>query len=129
MVAKVEKSDPARDADKDRADNPLQAIAGFVTDPESDIQKLLSDRVRLGILSSLSVAKRLSFKELKRLLDVSDGNLSTHARKLEEAGLIECHKSFDARTPKTEYVISVAGRRSLQRYLKHMEALIRATAD
>jgi len=128
MVAKVEKSHSRKDGHEDRADNPLQAIAGFVTDPDGDVQKLLSDRVRLGILSSLSVAKRLSFKELKRLLDVSDGNLSTHARKLEDAGLIECHKSFDARTPKTEYVISVAGRRSLQRYLKHMEALIRVTA-
>lgn len=110
------------------ADQPLQAIAGFVTDTEGDVQRLLSDRVRLGILSSLSVAKRLSFKELKGLLDVSDGNLSTHARKLEEAGLIGCHKSFDARTPRTDYVISAAGRKALQRYLKHMEALIRATA-
>lgn len=108
--------------------SPLQAIAGFVTDVDGEAQKLLSDRIRLGILSSLSVAKRLSFKELKRLLEVSDGNLSTHARKLEEAGLIECHKSFDARTPKTEYVLSAAGRKSLQRYLKHMEALIRATS-
>jgi DNA-binding HxlR family transcriptional regulator len=126
MVAKVEKDSEAG-ARTDRAGNPLQAIAGFVTDAEGDIQKLLSDRVRLGILSSLSVAKRLSFKDLKRLLDVSDGNLSTHARKLEDAGLIDCYKSFDVRTPKTEYVISGAGRRALQRYLKHMEALIKAT--
>ena len=128
MAVEVEKPDSGRYARERRADNPLQAIAGFVTDADTHHQKLLSDRVRLGILSSLSVAKRLSFNELKRLLDVSDGNLSTHARKLEDAGLIECHKSFDARTPKTEYVISVAGRKSLQRYLKHMEALIRATA-
>jgi DNA-binding HxlR family transcriptional regulator len=128
MAVNVDKPDSGKYAHKHRADNPLQAIVGFVTDADGDHQKLLSDRVRLGILSSLSVAKRLSFKELKRLLGVSDGNLSTHARKLEDAGLIECHKSFDARTPKTEYVISVAGRRSLQRYLKHMEALIRATA-
>lgn len=129
MAAEVDKPTPGRRAPKQHAGNPLQAIAGFVTDADADHQKLLSDRVRLGILSSLSVAKRLSFKELKRLLDVSDGNLSTHARKLEDAGLIDCHKSFDARTPKTEYVISAAGRKALQRYLKHMEALIRATED
>ena len=128
MAAEAEKP-RAGGRGADRAGNPLQAIAGFVTDVDGDSQKLLSDRVRLGILSSLSVAKRLSFKELKRLLEVSDGNLSTHARKLEEAGLIECHKSFDVRTPKTEYVITAAGRRALQRYLKHMEALIRATSS
>ena len=128
MAAEVEKAPSGGSAHSHRADNPLQAIAGFVTDADGDVQRLLGDRVRLGILSSLSVAKRLSFKELKRLLDVSDGNLSTHARRLEDAGLIQCHKSFDARTPKTEYVISANGRKALQRYLKHMEALIRATA-
>lgn len=126
MAAELEKASGGNDARKDRQGGPLQAIAGFVSDTEGQVQRLLSDRVRLGILSSLSVAERLSFKELKRLLDVSDGNLSTHARRLEAAGLIVCHKSFHARTPKTEYVIAAAGRRSLQRYLKHMEALIRA---
>ena len=127
MAAKAGKSRSRNDAPGGRANRSLKAIAGFVTDAEGDLQKLLSDRVRLGILSSLSVSKRLSFKELKRLLDVSDGNLSTHARKLEDAGLLESHKSFNPRTPKTEYVITNAGRKALQRYLKHMEDLIRAT--
>lgn len=128
MAAEAEKPRDRKADPAQRAASPLQAIAGFVTDADGDVQRLLGDRVRLGILSSLSVARRLSFKELKRLLDVSDGNLSTHARRLEDAGLIQCHKSFDARTPKTEYVISTAGRKALQRYLKHMEALIRATS-
>ena len=107
----------------------FKAISGFVLDDEGDFQRLLNDRVRLGILSSLSVAKVLSFAELKQLLDVSDGNLSTHARRLEEAGFISCQKSFSGRTPKTEFSITAQGRKSLQRYLKHMEALIKATSS
>ena len=114
-------------AGKHAQESPLKAISGFVHD--SDFQRLLNDRVRLGILSCLSVAKRLTFTELKSLLSTSDGNLSTHARKLEDAGLIVCHKSFDGRTPRTEFSISPLGKRSLKRYLKHMEALIRATSE
>lgn len=107
----------------------LEAISGFVSaDPGGDFHKLLNDRIRLGILSSLAVSERLSFSELKRLLDVSDGNLSVHARKLEDAGYVSCAKSFADRVPKTEYRITRTGRAALDRYLKHMEALIRATS-
>lgn len=107
----------------------LEAISGFVADDRDGyFHKLLNDRVRLGILSSLAVSERLSFSELKQLLDVSDGNLSVHARKLEDAGYLRCRKTFAERVPRTEYTITGAGRGALNRYLKHMEALIRATA-
>ncbi len=108
----------------------LRAIAGFVSDDQGgDFQRLLNDRVRLGILSSLAVSNRLSFSELKRLLDTTDGNLSVHARKLEAADYIKCKKSFTDRVPKTEYSITAIGRKALKRYLKHMEALIWATSN
>ena len=108
----------------------LRAISGFVSDHDGGkSQRLLNDRVRLGILSSLAVTEQLSFTELKRLLEVSDGNLSLHARKLEDAGFIDCTKSFDGRVPRTDYQITSAGRKALARYLKHMEALIRATTN
>jgi DNA-binding MarR family transcriptional regulator len=108
----------------------LRAIAGFVSDDQGgDFQRLLNDRVRLGILSSLAVSDRISFSDLKRLLDATDGNLSVHARKLEDAGYINCKKSFTDRVPRTEYSITAIGRKALKRYLKHMEALIRATSN
>ena len=107
----------------------LQAISGFVADDKGgDFHKLLNDRVRLGILSSLAVSDRLSFSELKKLLEATDGNLSVHARKLEDAGYVRCEKTFADRHPKTEYRITREGRSALNRYLKHMEALIRATS-
>jgi DNA-binding HxlR family transcriptional regulator len=108
----------------------LKAISGFVSkDRDGDFHRLLNDRLRLGILSSLAVTDTQSFSDLKRLLDTSDGNLSVHARKLEEAGYISCDKSFDGRVPKTSYAITKLGRGALQRFLKHMEALIRATSE
>ena len=117
------------DGQSDRSAS-LEAISGFVAeDPGGDFHRLLNDRVRLGILSSLAVSERLSFTELRKLLAVSDGNLSVHARKLEEAGYVDCAKSFADRVPKTEYRITRAGRTALNRYLKHMEALIRATSS
>ncbi len=82
--------------------------------------------MRLGILSALSVNDSLTFNELKKLLDSTDGNLSVHARKLEEAGYVSCAKSFEGRLPKTEYKLTANGRRALDRYLDHMEALIQA---
>ena len=85
--------------------------------------------MRLAIVSALAVNESLTFNELKRLLETTDGNLSVHARKLEEAGYIVCTKSFEGRMPRTEYRLSPAGRRALERYLDHMEALIRATRD
>ena len=108
----------------------LDAISGFVADdPGGDFHKLLNDRVRLGILSSLAVSERLSFRDLKGLLGATDGNLSVHARKLEDAGYLRCRKTFEDRQPRTDYQITAAGRTVLERYLKHMEALIRATSD
>ncbi|MEM9622262.1 MAG: transcriptional regulator [Pseudomonadota bacterium] len=105
----------------------LRAITGFVHDEAGDYQKLLNDRVRLGILSSLAVSPKLTFRDLRDLLAVTDGNLSTHARKLEQARYIQCAKSFADRVPRTEYRITPAGRSALKRYLKHMQALIQVT--
>ncbi|HEY7505032.1 MAG TPA: transcriptional regulator [Gemmatimonadales bacterium] len=94
-----------------------------------ELDRLIHERMRLAIVSALAVNDSLSFNELKRLLDTTDGNLSVHARKLEEADYIVCTKSFDGRVPRTEYRLSDEGRRALQRYLDHMEALIRATRE
>ncbi len=97
--------------------------------PARDLDRLIHERTRLGIVSALAVNDTLTFGELKELLAASDGNLSVHARKLEDAGYIVCTKSFAGRLPKTEYRLSAAGRRALERYLNHMEALIRATRE
>lgn len=91
------------------------------------IDPLVHERQRLGILSALAVNDALTFNELKKLLGTTDGNLSVHARKLEEAGYLNCRKSFAGRMPRTEYTLTGAGRRALEKYLDHMEALIRAT--
>jgi DNA-binding MarR family transcriptional regulator len=93
------------------------------------LDRLIHERLRLGILSALSVNESLTFGELKKLLDTTDGNLSVHARKLEEAGYLACTKSFQGRMPRTEYKLTAAGRRALERYLDHMEALIQAMRD
>jgi DNA-binding MarR family transcriptional regulator len=85
--------------------------------------------MRLGIVSALAVNESLTFNDLKTLMKTTDGNLSVHARKLEEAEYISCTKSFEGRVPRTEYKLTGAGRRALERYLDHMEALIRATRD
>jgi len=90
------------------------------------LDRLIHERVRLGIVSALAVNEALTFNELKRLMKTTDGNLSVHARKLEEAHYIACTKSFHGRMPRTEYRLSAAGRRALERYLAHMEALIQA---
>ena len=92
-----------------------------------DLDRIIHERLRLGILSALAVNTSLTFNDLKKLLSTSDGNLSVHARKLEEAEYISCEKSFRGRIPKTEYRMTAAGRRALERYLDEMEALIRAT--
>ena len=94
-----------------------------------DLDRLIHERIRLGIVSALAVNDSLTFNELKALLRTTDGNLSVHARKLEEADYIACTKSFEGRLPKTEYRLRAAGRRALERYLNHMEALIRATRE
>jgi DNA-binding MarR family transcriptional regulator len=94
-----------------------------------DLDRLIHERIRLGIVSALAVNDSLSFNDLKKLLKTSDGNLSVHARKLEEAQYVACAKSFDGRLPKTEFRLAPAGRRALERYLDHMEALIRAARE
>jgi DNA-binding MarR family transcriptional regulator len=93
------------------------------------LDRLIHERMRLGILSALAVNERMTFGDLKTLLKTTDGNLSVHSRKLEEAEYVLCEKSFEGRVPKTEYAITPAGRRALERYLDHMESLIRAARE
>src|ERR1700739_123960 len=95
----------------------------------TNLDRLIHERTRLAIISALAVNTSLTFSELKELLGASDGNLSVHARKLEDAGYIACTKSFSGRMPKTEYRLTAAGRRALEQYLNHMEALIQATRE
>ena len=92
----------------------------------AELDRLIHERVRLAIVSALAVNESLTFNDLKQLLNTTDGNLSVHARKLEEAQYVVCNKYFDGRTPKTEYRLTTAGRRALERYLGHMESVIRA---
>ncbi len=106
--------------------------AALARTPETaavNLDRVIHERTRLGILSALAVNASLAFSELKQLLKATDGNLSVHARKLEDAGYISCTKSFAGRVPKTEYRLMPAGRRALEKYLDHMEALIRATRE
>jgi DNA-binding MarR family transcriptional regulator len=94
-----------------------------------ELDNLIHERMRLGIVSALAVNDSLTFNDLKRVMHTTDGNLSVHARKLEDAKYITCTKSFEGRVPRTEYKLTAAGRRALERYLDHMEALIRATRE
>jgi len=106
---------------------PARGLAGFR--PPAALDNVIHHRLRLGIVSALAAAERLTFNEIKALLKTTDGNLSAHARKLEDAGYVTCVKSFDGRRPRTEYQLTALGRRELARYLTHMEALVRATRD
>jgi DNA-binding MarR family transcriptional regulator len=94
-----------------------------------DLDRLIHERMRLGIVSALAANESLTFNELKKLLKTTDGNLSVHARKLEEANYIACAKSFQGRMPKTEYRLTDSGRKALEKYLNHMEALIHAMRE
>src|ERR1700674_938377 len=116
-----------RTRERDASLAALRGQARGAGPPELD--RLIHERIRLGIVSALAVNRSLTFNELKALLKTTDGNLSVHARKLEEASYIVCSKSFDGRLPKTEYRLAGAGRKALERYLNHMEALIRATRE
>ena len=91
-----------------------------------DFDRLIHEHIRLGIVSALAVNQSMTFNDLKKLLKTTDGNLSVHARKLEEARYVACSKSFEGRMPKTEYTLTAAGRKALEKYLDHMEALIQA---
>lgn len=120
-------SDRQREGKTPRA---LRTVRGKVSDESPlGLDRLIHERLRLGIVSALAVNSSLSFNDLKRLMKTTDGNLSVHARKLEEAHYVTCNKSFEGRVPKTSYALTPLGRRALERYLDHMEALIRATRD
>ena len=112
-VAKNDESEPLR----------VEKAAGNVSE---SLDKIIHERMRLGIISALAANTKLSFADLKSLLNTTDGNISVHARKLEDAGYLTCEKSFKGRTPLTEYAITSEGREALEKYLNHMEALIAA---
>lgn len=127
MGAKTAESALSAEAAEGPESGRLRAVAGYFSDSkDADADRLIYEKIRLGILSALSVVPSLSFTELRALLRTSDGNLSTHARKLEAAGYIECEKTFDKRVPRSTYRMSAKGRRVFARHLAHMEALIRA---
>lgn len=125
--AAQERASRATRAERSARDASLSTVKGEAV--ASELNRLIHERIRLGIVSALAVNPSLTFNELKALLKTTDGNLSVHARRLEDADYIACTKSFDGRLPKTEYRLTAAGRRALERYLAHMEALIRATRD
>jgi DNA-binding transcriptional ArsR family regulator len=117
-----QQTDPATSRDPRRAGSkPTDGPAAA-----AELDRLIHERVRLAIVSALAVNDSLTFNDLKQLLNTTDGNLSVHARKLEEAQYVTCNKYFDGRMPKTEYRLTAAGRRALERYLGHMESVIRA---
>lgn len=127
MAERSPLKDPAKLAEATRR---LWSVEGVEEDAGPlELDRVIHERVRLGIVSSLAVNGSLTFNDLKAILGLTDGNLSAHARKLEDAGYIECAKSFEGRTPRTEYSLTTAGKRELTEYLGHMEALIRATRD
>ena len=108
----------------------LHSVPGDAADGGApDLDRLIHERMRLGIVSALAVNEALTFNALKEMLGATDGNLSVHARKLEEAGYVECSKSFDGRIPRTEFRLTPEGRSALGRYLDHMEALIQAVRE
>jgi DNA-binding HxlR family transcriptional regulator len=114
---------PARKTNHDAGAEPrLESVRQDI--PRLD--RMIHEKLRLGIVSALAATPTLTFSELKGLLDTTDGNLSVHARKLEEAGYVACRKSFEGRVPKTEYSLTAAGRKALAHYLDHMEALVKA---
>lgn len=115
----TQRGGPVRDVRRSRA---AQADSAPVA---SELDRVIHERIRLGIVSALAVNRSLTFNELKSLLKTTDGNLSVHARKLEEAEYVQCIKSFEGRVPRTEYHLTAQGRRALERYLDEMEALIR----
>ncbi len=108
-----------------RSPEPLK-VASAAGKVFGELDRVIHERMRLGIISALAANEKLSFSDLKNLLNTTDGNVSVHARKLEDAGYISMKKSFAGRTPLTEYKITAAGRRALEQYLDHMEALIKA---
>jgi DNA-binding HxlR family transcriptional regulator len=126
----------ARTAEAAAAGKPRSTKSGKAVSEQETVEqalpnldRIIHERMRLGIISALAVNDSLTFNELKKLLQTTDGNLSVHARRLEEVKYVECTKSFEGRMPKTEYKLSTAGRKAFERYLDHMEALIQALRD
>lgn len=122
---------PESDGSKVRVPKPMRAVneCETVESAVPNLDRVIHERMRLGIVSALAVNESLTFNELKKLLQTTDGNLSVHARRLEEANYIDCSKSFEGRMPKTEYRLTATGRKAFERYLDHMEALIQAMRD
>src|SRR6185369_5411314 len=114
-----------------KAEAPVRRAERYVPPAEvaPQLDQVIHERLRLGMVSALAVNETLSFGDLKRVLNTTDGNLSVHARKLEDAGYVSCNKFFQGRTPRTEYSLTAAGRRSLEKYLEQMEAIIRGTRN
>ncbi len=132
-MAKHSSAKHANETARDREARPLRSL-DTTASPRAEpgalsLDRLIHERMRLGIVSALAVNDTLTFNDLKRLMNTTDGNLSVHARKLEDAAYITCTKSFEGRVPRTEYRLTASGRRALERYLDHMEALIRATRE
>ncbi len=126
-------SESPREREAARESRPLRSLDSESSEHAEpgalSLDRLIHERMRLGIVSALAVNDTLTFNDLKRLMNTTDGNLSVHARKLEDAAYITCTKSFEGRVPRTEYRLTASGRRALERYLDHMEALIRATRE
>ena len=108
------------------AGRPALRVEHAAENVSNELDKVIHERMRLGIISALAANQKLSFSDLKSLLNTTDGNVSVHARKLEDAGYVTMKKSFSGRTPLTEYTITAGGRKALEQYLNHMEALIKA---
>jgi DNA-binding MarR family transcriptional regulator len=126
-VGKVARHPAVADRDRRASDSHRSAAEKAALDKGPlALDRLIHERLRLGIVSALAANDRLTFGELKRLLQTTDGNLSVHARKLEEASYVACEKTFAGRVPQTIYRLTASGRRALDKYLVHMEAIIRA---
>lgn len=123
------RSNAARKDSRRQTAAPLAGVPGAGQGAALELDRLIHERMRLAIVSALAVNQTLTFNDLKQLLETTDGNLSVHARKLEDAGYVGCSKSFEGRMPRTEYRLTAAGRAALGRYLDHMEAIIHATRD
>ncbi len=120
------RSSAQRVASEAQSSAPAQARSAKTPETATSLDRLLHDPMRLGIASALAAGGEMSFTDLKAALNATDGNLSVHARKLEDAGYVACEKSFQGRTPRTTFTLTAAGRRALEKYLDHMDAVIRA---
>lgn len=130
MAGKRATTRAASTAARDRTERAAPAAPATRGEPDAlALDRVIHERMRLGIVSALAANETLTFTELRALMGTSDGNLSVHARKLEDAGYLTCHKGFEGRVPRTEFRLTAAGRRALERYLDHMEALIRAARE